>query len=74
MHYLPSAPQSPPSLPGQVLLDYVPPHPPMSNPRKLHRYVLALLESNKGPGSLLDLKDCVSAATKSEDPLQTEAR
>lgn len=73
VHYVPSAPQTPPSLPGQVLLDYVPPHPPMSNPRKLHRYVLALLESNKGPGSLLDLKENGNAQ-KADDVLQSKTR
>ncbi|KAJ3218910.1 MFT2-Corn MFT-like protein [Dinochytrium kinnereticum] len=38
--YHPPRPGTPPEIPGNVVLPYVPPHPPNSNPRRLHRYVL----------------------------------
>lgn len=53
-HYVAQGPSEPPKIPGQVCLDYVPPHPPLSNPRKLHRYVFTLLESSQ-EGQKLDL-------------------
>lgn len=31
-------------VPGDVLFDYIPPHPPHSNPKKPHRYLVSLLE------------------------------
>ena len=46
IHFLPQPPAEPPSIPGEVLLDYIPPHPALSNPRKNHRYLFSLLESN----------------------------
>jgi hypothetical protein len=60
-HFIPSAPSRPPVIPGETLLDYVPPHPPLSNPRKNHRYLFTLLE-NQDIGTPMDttgLKDLI---------------
>lgn len=32
---------------GSVVYDYVPPHPPLSNPRKEHRYLITLWKQSK---------------------------
>ncbi len=32
---------------GTVVFDYVPPHPPLSNPKKQHRYLLSLWKQSK---------------------------
>ncbi|TPX55339.1 hypothetical protein PhCBS80983_g05400 [Powellomyces hirtus] len=50
--YVPTAPATPPQIPGNVLLPYVPAHPPASNPRRVHRYVLMVMEQTGGPGSV----------------------
>jgi hypothetical protein len=55
-HFVPSGSAEPQQVPGEVLLDYIPPHPPLSNPRKNHRYVLTLLERSK-EGEKLDTKE-----------------
>ena len=55
-HFVPSGSTEPQEIPGEVLLDYIPPHPPLSNPRKNHRYVFTLLESSK-EGEELDTEE-----------------
>ncbi|KAJ3031175.1 UNVERIFIED_CONTAM: MFT2-Corn MFT-like protein [Siphonaria sp. JEL0065] len=47
----PSQPTAEPTLPGNVILPYVPPHPANSNPRKNHRYLLTVFEQ-EGDGPL----------------------
>ena len=44
IRYHPSAPAVTPQLPGNVVLPYVPPHPPNQAPKSAHRYVLVALE------------------------------
>ena len=65
-HYTPETPQNPPVIPGETLLDYIPPHPPLSNPRKVHRYLFTLLES-KTPGEKIDVSGIKSLLNVSED-------
>jgi hypothetical protein len=46
--FFPSAPNESPVIPGETILDYIPPHPALSNPRKVHRYLISLLETHDG--------------------------
>ncbi|KAJ3176845.1 hypothetical protein HDU87_004777 [Geranomyces variabilis] len=49
--FVPNAPAQQPEIPGKVLFPYVPAHPPASNPRKLHRYAMLVMEQS-GPGAV----------------------
>ncbi|KAJ3151484.1 hypothetical protein HDU89_001927 [Geranomyces variabilis] len=49
--FVPTAPAQQPEIPGKVLFPYVPAHPPASNPRKLHRYAMLVMEQS-GPGAV----------------------
>ncbi|KAL2911782.1 39S ribosomal protein L38, mitochondrial [Polyrhizophydium stewartii] len=37
-------PTGPSAVPGNVVLDYIPPHPAFSNPRRVHRYLFTLFK------------------------------
>ncbi|KAI9008096.1 hypothetical protein BC832DRAFT_553064 [Gaertneriomyces semiglobifer] len=50
--FIPAPPAKEPTIPGNVVFPYVPAHPAASNPRKVHRYFLAVLEQ---PSSTLKL-------------------
>ncbi|KAJ3108567.1 MFT2-Corn MFT-like protein [Phlyctochytrium planicorne] len=59
--YHPSAPEEEPQIPGNIIFPYVPPHPPNSNPRKVHRYVLYAFGQKDGQvGSKIDMKEIKS--------------
>jgi phosphatidylethanolamine-binding protein (PEBP) family uncharacterized protein len=49
-------------LPGTTVFPYVPPHPANSNPRSIHRYVLAVLKQN----GKVDVSSSSFAAQKSD--------
>ncbi|KAJ3295697.1 MFT2-Corn MFT-like protein [Blyttiomyces sp. JEL0837] len=57
-------PSGEPSLPGKVILPYIPPHPANSNPRRVHRYLLTVLEQEKEIGGI-DL-DAIKTTVESE--------
>ena len=43
----PKPPSAAPIIPGDVILDYIPPHPAHSNPRSNRRYLFTLLEQKE---------------------------
>ncbi|KAJ3163466.1 hypothetical protein HDU86_000045 [Geranomyces michiganensis] len=64
--FVPSAPAQQPEIPGTVLFPYVPAHPPASNPRKLHRYAMLVLEQS-GPGAVKVDMDALRESAREMD-------
>ncbi|KAI8926390.1 phosphatidylethanolamine-binding protein [Entophlyctis helioformis] len=60
---LPEAPADA-KIPGNVVFEYVPPHPAFSNPRKVNRYVLIALRQS-GPNIKVDM-DKLKASAESQ--------
>lgn len=65
-HFTPETPKVPPVIPGETVLDYIPPHPALSDPRKVHRVMFTLLES-KTPGDKIDVSRVKSLLDVSEE-------
>jgi hypothetical protein len=65
-HHIPEAPIEPPLIPGETIFPYIPPHPPLSDPRKVHRLLFTLLES-KNIGEKIDVERIKSMINVSEE-------
>lgn len=68
-HFVPSPPTEQPTIPGNVIFPYVPAHPPASNPRKVHRYLLAVLEQPE-PNMKLDTENIKAQVQTVESPIE----
>ncbi|KAJ3023187.1 hypothetical protein HKX48_003965 [Thoreauomyces humboldtii] len=53
--FVPKAPASPPAQIGNVIFPYVPAHPAASNPTKVHRYVLMVMEQTEAGSVKIDM-------------------
>ncbi|KAI8824383.1 uncharacterized protein EV422DRAFT_519929 [Fimicolochytrium jonesii] len=72
-HFVPKAPETAPVIPGNVVFPYVPAHPPASNPRKQHRYMLVVLEQEKEGSVKIDVESLKAQARKTEAELKKKA-
>ncbi|KAJ3042549.1 MFT2-Corn MFT-like protein [Rhizophlyctis rosea] len=66
-------PEQPPELPGNVIFPYVPPHPALQAPKKIHRYMVVALEQ-KGEKLPLGMDQIRAAVAEEEARLEAEAK
>ncbi|KAJ3407518.1 MFT2-Corn MFT-like protein [Chytridiales sp. JEL 0842] len=63
----PVPPTTEPKIPGNMVLPYLPPHPPNSNPRKVHRYLLTVFEQKEKGAVQIDLGTLKAAALRERE-------
>ncbi|RKO85456.1 hypothetical protein BDK51DRAFT_33471, partial [Blyttiomyces helicus] len=62
-----------PTLPGKVVLPYVPPHPAFSNPKRLHRYVITVLRQPE-PNVPISFERLQAAAEEAKAQAERDAK